>query len=125
MKINKNLLFYVLIITVFGSLMYWIGGQGKTLESSRVEAIQQPTVNSGDAFTQFFESFSHNLSHPLATLVLQIIAIIAVSRIFGYIFNKMGQPTVIGEIIAGITLGPSLLGAGASVLPSWQFAVAP
>jgi Kef-type K+ transport system membrane component KefB len=33
-----------------------------------------------------------------------------VARIFGYLFKKIGQPAVIGEIIAGIVLGPSLLG---------------
>ncbi|MDR2970052.1 MAG: cation:proton antiporter, partial [Tannerellaceae bacterium] len=31
-------------------------------------------------------------------------------RFFGWIFMKAGQPTVIGEIIAGIILGPSILG---------------
>jgi len=43
-------------------------------------------------------------------LLLQIISILICSRLFGYIFAKMGQPTVIGEILAGIVLGPSLLG---------------
>jgi Kef-type K+ transport system membrane component KefB len=43
-------------------------------------------------------------------LLLQIITIVLVARIFGWIFRKIGQPTVIGEIIAGIVLGPSLLG---------------
>ncbi len=32
------------------------------------------------------------------------------SRFFGFLFTKIGQPTVIGEILAGIVLGPSLLG---------------
>jgi Kef-type K+ transport system membrane component KefB len=40
----------------------------------------------------------------------QIITIIIVARFFGWIFRKIGQPSVIGEIIAGIFLGPSLLG---------------
>jgi Kef-type K+ transport system membrane component KefB len=40
----------------------------------------------------------------------QIITIIVVARFFGWMFRKIGQPTVIGEIIAGIVLGPSLLG---------------
>jgi Kef-type K+ transport system membrane component KefB len=43
-------------------------------------------------------------------LLLQIITIVLVARIFGWIFRKIGQPTVIGEIIAGIVLGPSLFG---------------
>jgi len=51
-----------------------------------------------------------NISEPAAMLLLQIISILIVSRIFGFLFAKMGQPTVIGEILAGIVLGPSLLG---------------
>ncbi|MBC7904042.1 MAG: cation:proton antiporter, partial [Gemmatimonadaceae bacterium] len=56
------------------------------------------------------ESFLHAMKHPLAVLLLQIIAIVMVARLFGFLFNKIGQPTVIGEIIAGIVLGPSLVG---------------
>jgi Kef-type K+ transport system membrane component KefB len=111
MKFNKTLLFYILTVVVFGSLMFWISELGKDLEINKFEITQAiPQAQSPDSFTQFSDSFLHNLNHPLATLVLQVIAIIIVSRIFGYIFNKMGQPTVIGEIIAGIALGPSLLG---------------
>jgi Kef-type K+ transport system membrane component KefB len=53
---------------------------------------------------------SHNLKHPLAILLAQIITIIVVARFFGWIFRKIGQPSVIGEIIAGIFLGPSVIG---------------
>jgi K+:H+ antiporter len=28
----------------------------------------------------------------------------------GWLFGKMGQPRVVGEIVAGVLLGPSLLG---------------
>jgi len=52
----------------------------------------------------------NNIAEPAAMLLLQIISILIVSRIFGYLFAKIGQPTVIGEILAGIVLGPSLLG---------------
>ena len=30
-------------------------------------------------------------------------------RLFGYLFSLIGQPGVIGEIVAGIVLGPSVL----------------
>ena len=36
--------------------------------------------------------------------------VIAVARIAGALFRRIGQPPVIGEVIAGIALGPSLLG---------------
>ncbi|MDO9040052.1 MAG: cation:proton antiporter, partial [Bacteroidota bacterium] len=59
---------------------------------------------------EFVNSFLHNLTHPLAILLAQIITIIITARILGWACKKIGQPTVIGEIIAGIVLGPSLLG---------------
>jgi Kef-type K+ transport system membrane component KefB len=46
----------------------------------------------------------------LAILVLQIAVIIAVSAVVARVFEKLRQPKVIGEMFAGIMLGPSLLG---------------
>ena len=46
----------------------------------------------------------------LLTLFLQIGLIVALSRVTGWIFARFHQPQVMGEMIAGILLGPSLLG---------------
>jgi Kef-type K+ transport system membrane component KefB len=46
----------------------------------------------------------------LFTLVLQIAVILALCRIVGGLFRKLHQPRVVGEMFAGILLGPSLLG---------------
>ena len=51
-----------------------------------------------------------NFQSPLARLLLQFIVIILATRILGMLFRRFGQPSVIGEIAAGILLGPSLLG---------------
>ena len=113
MEKNRNLIFYILTIIVFGALMYWITREGEKLESPGItnSSIVQTTVSpQASPFNIFQESFHHNLVHPLAILILQIISIIFFSRIFGYIFNRIGQPTVIGEIVAGIILGPSVVG---------------
>ena len=61
-------------------------------------------------FDNFLQSVKVNFAEPLALLLLQIISILVVSRIFSFFLKKIGQPTVIGEILAGIALGPSLLG---------------
>ncbi len=61
-------------------------------------------------FITAVNNFLENFHHPLATLIIQILSIILTARLFGWIMNKIGQPTVVGEIIAGIFLGPSLLG---------------
>src|SRR5688500_19342688 len=47
---------------------------------------------------------------PLLILFIQIALIIALSRIMGLIFARIRQPQVMGEMLAGIMLGPSLLG---------------
>ncbi len=46
----------------------------------------------------------------LFTLVLQIAVILAVCRLTGALFRRIHQPRVVGEMFAGILLGPSLLG---------------
>ena len=107
MRNLKNTLFYILVTGGFTWLMYWIIGKGKFLEVGR--KIVSPTSEDSQ-WVQFLSSMFHNLKHPLALLLAQIITIVLVARIFGWIFRKIGQPTVIGEIIAGIVLGPSLFG---------------
>src|SRR2546421_13032350 len=44
-------------------------------------------------------------------ILLQLIVILIVVQIFGYLSQRIGQQWVIGEILAGLALGPSLLGA--------------
>lgn len=59
----------------------------------------------------------------LTVLFLQIAVIIATGRLVAWGFRKIGQPEVVGEMAAGILLGPSLLGrispgAFANLFPS-------
>ncbi|HET7873743.1 MAG TPA: cation:proton antiporter [Terriglobales bacterium] len=43
-------------------------------------------------------------------LIVSIGAILLAVQLFGWIFQSIGQPKVVGEIVAGIVLGPSVLG---------------
>ncbi len=49
-------------------------------------------------------------TNALALLILQLIVIIGLSRLIGRGARWLGQPLVIAEVVAGIVLGPSLLG---------------
>ena len=56
-------------------------------------------------------------------LILSVGAILLAARVFGWAFQSIGQPRVVGEMTAGIVLGPSLFGrflpsAFAFVFPS-------
>jgi Kef-type K+ transport system membrane component KefB len=106
---KKTLAFYVLTIVIFGVLIYLTTQQGTKLEIGKITDVVK-VDSTKSPFALFKESFAHGLVHPLAILLVQIISIILISRTFGFIFNKIGQPTVIGEIIAGIVLGPSVVG---------------
>ena len=57
----------------------------------------------------------------LFTLVLQIAVILAVCRVVGSLFRLFHQPRVVGEMFAGILLGPSLLGWIAPGLSAYLF----
>jgi Kef-type K+ transport system membrane component KefB len=103
----KNSLFYIGIIGGFSVIMYWIVLLGTKLEKGREVII--PASENGQ-WADFKEALVHNLEHPLAILLAQIVTIVLVAKLFGWICTKIGQPTVIGEMIAGIVLGPSLIG---------------
>lgn len=103
----RNIIFYVTTIAVFSCLMYWFIIEGQTLEVGENIIVKTST---GSTWENFVDSFKTNLHHPLALLLIQIVTIIMVARLFGWFCMKIKQPTVIGEMVAGIVLGPSLLG---------------
>jgi Kef-type K+ transport system membrane component KefB len=107
MKKFKNSLFYITILVIFSALIFWALKSGKKLEAGR--EIVDKTTGKGQ-WQDFVDSLQYNLTHPLALLLAQIITILFVARFFGWICKRIGQPTVIGEMIAGIVLGPSLFG---------------
>ncbi|MFU8811869.1 MAG: cation:proton antiporter, partial [Balneolaceae bacterium] len=53
--------------------------------------------------------FSAAPHHDIFLLVLQIALLLLAARALGEVATRLGQPSVIGEILAGIILGPSLL----------------
>ncbi|MDX1943524.1 MAG: cation:proton antiporter [Saprospiraceae bacterium] len=103
---GKNLWFYITTIGITGFLIWSCMQRGKLLEVNKV--INNSIIHQGQS--NLWQDLTHNLQHSLSILILQIIVIIIVARIFTIFFKRIGQPAVIGEILAGIVLGPSLLG---------------
>lgn len=52
----------------------------------------------------------HATEQLLFSILVQLIIMIGAARLLNMVFRKMGQPGVIGEIVAGLLLGPSLFG---------------
>jgi Kef-type K+ transport system membrane component KefB len=57
----------------------------------------------------------------LVHALIALLAIVLAARICGALFRRMKQPAVIGEMVAGILLGPSLLGRLAPALSAHLF----
>ena len=57
----------------------------------------------------------------ILTLLLQIIVVVVVARSVGAAFRRFGQAPVVGEMFAGLLLGPSLFGAFAPAASAWLF----
>lgn len=109
MKKNKrNYWIYLAMICLFGALIYGALSLGENFATSGTSTLTE-TLHQ-NAFDTFKNIITQNLQHPLSILLFQIIVILIAVRLFSYLFRKIGQPGVIGEIVAGIVLGPSLLG---------------
>ena len=116
---KSRLLVYILFVTaavlaVAGLIQ--LGGAWFPLQG--VEVVS-PAERSSGALAQMRD----NAQDPLPRLILQLIVILLAARVFGGFARRLGQPPVIGEIAAGVLLGPSLLGwvmpdASAFLFPS-------
>ena len=104
----KNLLFYFVLTGSLLIVMFLIVRWGEGLE--QLKTGKAPFENVTGNLDQITGNLKQHATHPLAILILQILTIIMVSRSFSYLLRKIGQPVVIGEIVAGILLGPSFVG---------------
>jgi Kef-type K+ transport system membrane component KefB len=118
---SRSLLYYLVLLLVFGAGLWLILATGSQLNSGH--SGMRPPDQSASTITPAGTSPSTATSEtwpgkilrgtvrsPLGTLLLQIIVIIIAARLFGAVFRRIGQPPVMGEMIAGIALGPSVLG---------------
>src|SRR5688572_10946927 len=108
--LTKNFFFYTLLLLGGVAAFYLINNYGlavfQTPATSPVTPVQ-----------------SHKAINHLLHVLIALAAIIFIARIFGNIFQAIGQPEVIGEVVGGIFLGPSVLGQispklAAQILPA-------
>lgn len=114
---TRHTLSYLAMLLIFGAGIWVILSFGShrhpapapAVTSVETAATDSP-ASSGVATTFVERVLRENLRNSLSTLLLQLVIIIVAARIFGAVFLKIGQPRVMGEIVAGIVLGPSVLG---------------
>ncbi|MDH6139481.1 Kef-type K+ transport system membrane component KefB [Kitasatospora sp. GP30] len=60
-------------------------------------------------------------AHSMLLLLLQLAALLGLALLLGRLAVRLGWPAVVGELAAGVLLGPSLLGALAPGAAGWLF----
>jgi Kef-type K+ transport system membrane component KefB len=95
---RKHYFTYVLMLLLFfaavGAIL-WFGSTPHT-----------PSQTSGSLTDGLWQNFRT----PVSILLMQVVVIIVVAGLFSRLFRRIAQPPVMGEMIAGIVLGPSVLG---------------
>ena len=84
--------------------------------AEELRATRQTTENS-----TFKAGRDRDPEETLGRLMLAIAAVILAARLMGSLVTRIGQPRVMGEVLAGILLGPTLVGAVAPGVQSYLF----
>lgn len=111
---KQTFLIYLAILALFGSGIFLVIKHGQHLpapgagNTTAVTGIAPPVALDDPASA--WSGMRENLQDPFSRLLLQVIVIILATRMVGALFVRCGQPAVVGEVLAGILLGPSLLG---------------
>ena len=97
----RPLAFYTLMLIGTVAAFLVIRTLGESIPT--IEAVPPTTATATDIPTQ-------HRSEALLHVLLALVAMIVAGQVLGRLFAYLHQPPVIGEVVAGILLGPSLLG---------------
>jgi len=92
-----------LLLLIFVVGVWLILAAGSKLQPAAVVARPETTAQPASVLWENFRT-------PLSILLTQIIVILAMAGLFRRLFRLIHQPPVMGEMVAGIVLGPSVLG---------------
>jgi Kef-type K+ transport system membrane component KefB len=116
---KRTVQLYLLIVSIVGLGIFFILHAGSQLpspvsrlskEPSAATTLHSQDVSGSSFFASVQSTFQQNATNPLSRLFLQLLIIIVASGVVAWVFTRFGQTAVIGEMVAGILLGPSLFG---------------
>ena len=123
------------LMLIFVALLWWVAATDRAMSGSSESLVTAPVaateslselpegaslpqgattlspVGEASPWQSFVTSVRTHAASDIGMLLIQLVVILLVVRVVGWLFARLHQPTVIGEILAGILLGPSLLGA--------------
>lgn len=102
---------YLLMLIIAVAAIVAVVDLGNALPSpSPLPPSQDLPSQAPSAVEVMLQTLKGNLNHPLSHLFMQLLVVIVAGRVIGKLFVRLGLPTVVGEMSAGIVLGPSLFG---------------
>lgn len=113
---TRHYLVYIILLVICGAGIWFVLRAGSALDQKRerptatASADTESAVRPQPGQTGVTALLVSNLRSALSILLLQLVVIVIASRLTGKLFLLLGQPRVMGEIVAGIILGPSFLG---------------
>lgn len=87
-----------------------VASPGHTTQLAQAALGHAPAAGHGGFFADAVNGLLQNSASGLGRLFLQLFVILVGCAIVAAIFTRAGQPAVVGEMMAGILLGPSLFG---------------
>lgn len=124
------------LMLIFVALLWWVAATDGAMSGASESLITAPVATTTESWSEasegavvapdlttpsptgeaspwqsFVGSVRAHAASDIGMLLIQLVVILLVVRVVGWLFARLHQPTVIGEILAGILLGPSLLGA--------------
>jgi Kef-type K+ transport system membrane component KefB len=96
--------FYAVMLSLAAAVFWWIRSVGNQLPAPlATKVLEQPiAVPAPPVVSPIPDALFH--------LLVALVVIIVSARVMGRLFEYIYQPPVVGEVLGGIMLGPSLLG---------------
>jgi Kef-type K+ transport system membrane component KefB len=114
LAMTRSAQLYLVLISIAALSIFGMLRAGSQLAPSGSVASLQPTHLAAAGSSSFVgaarDTLYQNGTSPLSRLFLQLLLIIGAACATGALFKRIGQPAVVGEMVAGILLGPSLFG---------------
>jgi len=121
MTVPRIIQLYLVTLVLAGLGIVFILHQGSRLSPpqgpARQGVVAAPPAGvralppSGSPLSQgVLTRLGQNANDDLTRFFLQLLIVISVSYSIGWVFTKIGEPAVVGEMMAGVLLGPSLFG---------------
>jgi Kef-type K+ transport system membrane component KefB len=102
---------FIVAVLQLGPSLMPAGTIPATVTSAAANAATDAATSAAVTSATSARTTAAPVTFDLTRLVLQLVVVLLAVRAFGVVARRLGQPSVIGEMVAGIVLGPSLFGA--------------